>query len=739
VVVLDVPEDMEVSARLEAMDKRVHHHLNLKDLKQDSSRKMQIVFNHEKKGANYARFQGVEFARILVKKHEEVGLKEKNEDIILVFIRQDARLESLDWMAPVTDALIFQEGRKLANAVSFAVDFMEEGRVVRSAPSKMGFGMNLKPRWLLEEGADDDGYPSAVLSGAATALRLNTFANLPSLDFALNTNFAADLELSFNLWLCADGMDVLPRARVVVDPSQIDIDLSAIPHELVPTLITTWISKDHRDAIYRAIVKKGGVTMQQFKDWEQKTKINNSMQDKCRSFDWYAKNVNPEMKLKKTGVIKLTHRISKAAPITQALKKIKQVQVIEEPHIPVEPEVPNEVPETPKVTEDTKDKRFKQRIPEPPKPRLTQGRKLSTEQLEIISHAQPVNLTYQDFTKGGTDDPHKGAREEDGKTMGYLHDAKFLNKTPPSFTIDKNICNGKGDHYTMLTKRVFVDMDAHKKAEKEAKESKKERVKIFCSVFTIESGHHNIPMIRQTWGKKCDGFMVASNKTDTSLGTVDILHKGPETYNNIWQKVRSLWSYVYDNYYDQYDFFHIGGDDLYVLVENMRLYLESPEVVLAANGGKIGGVPDGFQKPLFLGRRFAETGNRSRMFNSGGSGYTLNKAALKTLVGSFDTCNPNLTTFAEDVMVAACLRRNGILPYPTKDHNGSERYMPFAPGHHLTYRVPDKNPKVDWYFNYQPDGIKEGLEHCSERSVAFHYIKTGLMQKMHAILYHHCD
>ena len=35
----------------------------------------------------------------------------------------------------------------------------------------------------------------------------------------------------------------------------------------------------------------------------------------------------------------------------------------------------------------------------------------------------------------------------------------------------------------------------------------------------------------------CDGFMVGSNKTDISLGTVDIPHEGPEEYNNIWQKV----------------------------------------------------------------------------------------------------------------------------------------------------------------------------------------------------------
>lgn len=157
--------------------------------------------------------------------------------------------------------------------------------------------------------------------------------------------------------------------------------------------------------------------------------------------------------------------------------------------------------------------------------------------------------------------------------------------------------------------------------------------------------------------------MVGSNKTDPSLGTVNIIHEGPEectfrdqskalfvllvlnyvtqlifrfpplTDNNIWQKVRSMWSYIYDNYYEKYDWFHIGGDDLFLLIENLRYYLESEEIKTAANGGVY--LPDGTettQTPLLLGRRFAYMGDLNEIFDSGGSGYTMNKAALKLLV-----------------------------------------------------------------------------------------------------------
>ena len=140
-----------------------------------------------------------------------------------------------------------------------------------------------------------------------------------------------------------------------------------------------------------------------------------------------------------------------------------------------------------------------------------------------------------------------------------------------------------------------------------------------------------------------------------------------------------LQSYVYDNYYDQYDWFHIGGDDLYILVENLKMYLESDEILTAQNGGVY--LPNGDeteQTPLFLGRRFAYQGDMDDIFNSGGSGYTLNKAALKYLVvRGFPTTMPHAHTFSEDTMVARVLKKQGIFPYDTKDDAGGERYMPF--------------------------------------------------------------
>lgn len=181
-----------------------------------------------------------------------------------------------------------------------------------------------------------------------------------------------------------------------------------------------------------------------------------------------------------------------------------------------------------------------------------------------------------------------------------------------------------------------------------------------------------------------------------------------------------------------------SGDDLFLLIENLRYYLESEEIRTAANGGVF--LPDGTETkmtPLLLGRRFAYQGDMQDIFDSGGSGYTMNKAALKLLVTEgFPNYFPHLHTFSEDTMVAKVLRKFGVLPYDTKDDDGGERYMPFLPGHHYGYHLPSDVSK-DWYAKYSIN-IKEGPEHCSPRSVAFHYVKDDMMKRLFALAYDKC-
>lgn len=90
-------------------------------------------------------------------------------------------------------------------------------------------------------------------------------------------------------------------------------------------------------------------------------------------------------------------------------------------------------------------------------------------------------------------------------------------------------------------------------------------IRILCLVYTCSTRHNRLEAVAETWGKKCTGFIAASNLTDAKLGAVSIPHDGPEVYGNMWQKVRSMWKYVHRHFLNEFDFFYVCGDDNFVV------------------------------------------------------------------------------------------------------------------------------------------------------------------------------
>ncbi|KAJ1455133.1 hypothetical protein M885DRAFT_441469 [Pelagophyceae sp. CCMP2097] len=249
---------------------------------------------------------------------------------------------------------------------------------------------------------------------------------------------------------------------------------------------------------------------------------------------------------------------------------------------------------------------------------------------------------------------------------------------------------------------------------------------VMCVIYTYSKNHlTSAAAAAQTWLPRCDGALILSDKNDSLA--VAVPHEGPEEYSNIWQKTRANWRYVYEYYRDDFDYWIFGGDDLFVVPQNLKAYLATPEIRAQNDRGDA----------LFLGRRFKQNGNEDRMFNSGGAGYVLNKRSLTLLYDALDQafCQPHLHGFWEDVMVAQCLKKGParLLPYDTRDARGRERFHPFSPGQHYTYSPPGER-SGDWYPKYSID-LKFGDECCSPESVAYHYIKPDLMRQMDAVVF----
>jgi hypothetical protein len=197
--------------------------------------------------------------------------------------------------------------------------------------------------------------------------------------------------------------------------------------------------------------------------------------------------------------------------------------------------------------------------------------------------------------------------------------------------------------------------------------------------------------------------------------------------------------YVYNNYRHDYDFFHLGGDDLYVVVENMRDFL-SNTIIRNQN----------MSEPIYMGQWIPHHAGK-KYYVSGGPGYTFNRAALTVFVKqALSTCRANMRVSFEDRFVSECFRDIGVFGGDTRDYDtGEQLYHDVSPSHLYSFRSSSTrsfHAKAAAYWetlplpNYSstttPAGPKHGLDSAGTYSVTFHEIYHPLyMARLHAILY----
>jgi hypothetical protein len=192
--------------------------------------------------------------------------------------------------------------------------------------------------------------------------------------------------------------------------------------------------------------------------------------------------------------------------------------------------------------------------------------------------------------------------------------------------------------------------------------------KILCGIYTYEKMHYRVIGVAETWGWRCDGFLAAStatidDPTQPGFPATDLPHEGKEEYDNMWQKRRSILSYMHDHYLDDYDYFYLSGDDTHLIIENLRRFLYETEQT-----------HDMATELLYMGM---ELKTRRKLFNGGGAGYVLNRVALQRLVrDAFPTCLVHARQSSEDRFVAKCLQAANIYPLDTVDADalGRQRF-----------------------------------------------------------------
>jgi hypothetical protein len=179
---------------------------------------------------------------------------------------------------------------------------------------------------------------------------------------------------------------------------------------------------------------------------------------------------------------------------------------------------------------------------------------------------------------------------------------------------------------------------------------------LLCLTFTYEPNEDHILGIVHTWGSECDGYLAYSNHTNLKLSIIKANTLKPELYSNMWLKtVLMINSIISSQLINEYQYFLFGGDDLYVIVKNLKSFLLS---------SKIKNLNKNHSNPLYIGRILKQ--NHYLSFISGGSGYILNRLSVRILADMLNLpsspCLPTVQTSMEDVMIAHCLKLAGVLP-----------------------------------------------------------------------------
>mmetsp|Transcript_20392 Transcript_20392/g.44550 ORF Transcript_20392/g.44550 Transcript_20392/m.44550 type:complete len:413 (-) Transcript_20392:605-1843(-) len=309
----------------------------------------------------------------------------------------------------------------------------------------------------------------------------------------------------------------------------------------------------------------------------------------------------------------------------------------------------------------------------------------------------------------------------DGET-DYVHDPDFVKLSPRSFQIEENaaeLCLPPGEGSELAEgypnlKNIRNHLE---------RSTERRNVKLFCAVYTHSGGVNNTKAILETWGGRCDGLLFASSESNKKTGHMHLPSNSRWGfgYKGMLQRTRTILAYLYDNFLEDFDYFHLCGDDVYMIVENMKEFLASTKVYNWEN----------VQGNLLFAGFWVHWGHMPEgyFYLGGGSGYTMSRKALKAFVeGPLQTCQTHREGSAEDVFFTECARELNTEFIDTRDSLGAHRYHQMPIGRHSSFPG-----KYKWGFSMHM--IKQSLLHM-ERIFSFPVVYNDAYISNSSVAFH---
>ncbi|CRK99850.1 CLUMA_CG013153, isoform A [Clunio marinus] len=226
-------------------------------------------------------------------------------------------------------------------------------------------------------------------------------------------------------------------------------------------------------------------------------------------------------------------------------------------------------------------------------------------------------------------------------------------------------------------------------------------VKILCMVMTHPANHRTKAIhVKNTWGKYCNKLIFMSTIRDVDLESVALPVRDGREF--LWNKTKNAFKYVFDNHYNDADWFIKADDDTYMIPENIRFMLYQYRATTS----------------LYFGHRFCHWKNPSGYIQGGA--YILSKKALEKFVTklmnneSYCKLGPEGD---EDVEIGKCFRHTAI-SVDERDEKHQKRFFHVGIADH----VKKEKDLGYWYDVSQYFEVAQGsLDCCSDLPVSYHY------------------
>ncbi|XP_068141588.1 glycoprotein-N-acetylgalactosamine 3-beta-galactosyltransferase 1 [Drosophila tropicalis] len=226
--------------------------------------------------------------------------------------------------------------------------------------------------------------------------------------------------------------------------------------------------------------------------------------------------------------------------------------------------------------------------------------------------------------------------------------------------------------------------------------------RIFCVIVTYAYRHHIAFHIYHTWVNQCDKYLFVSDDSHEVLE--------PAVFQNLpdkWQRMRAQMDYLYKYHINEGDWFLFSNDDNFVIVDNLRLMVQTYSS----------------DELIYFGCKLKNPQEQPYMLES--SVMVLSHSALKRFavdaLPNEDLCSSKSLGNAAYEEFGRCLSNVHVIAGDSRDNNKLHRFLPFETSVHLGYEPLNASLENHKYFiDRSFDGVQNLKLPVSPISISYH-------------------